>query len=201
METQNTKAGKGGKAKTLERKTETKSGYKLDEVISAFHKEVSRGHEELATFWALEALASTPSYFLKRLLIQASEDVGLADPDAVRTVISLVLGFNYCKSVSRWYVDPQAVVHAVLTLCRAKKDTTVDDLKTLTEERMGNKWHPEIPEYALDDHTARGRELRKQSGKKGWGEFYKLRRTYAPDSIYFEKLKAEFPEFVGNDEE
>jgi len=173
----------------------TKGGYPLDEVISAMHKEIRLGNEEMAVYWALESSTIAPGYTWKRVVIQTSEDVGLADPMAVRTVVALAEGWEFCKWLSRYFVDPEALVHAVIVLCRARKSSEVDDLKTLTELRMKKGFRPSIPDYAVDAHTERGRKNKK---KDDWGEFYEFRKQYLEDDgVYMKKLRTEFPEYVG----
>jgi len=176
----------------------TKNGYRLDEVISAMHKEVRLGNEEMAVFWAMEASTIAPGYTWKRVVIQASEDVGFADPEAVRTAISLAQGWDFCKWMSRFFVDPDPLVHAVMVLSRAKKSTEVDDLKVLTQLRVKHGWRPPVPEYAVDAHTARGKEL----GRTDWRLFYDFRKVYLDkEGSYMKKLRAEYPDLVGKGEE
>jgi len=174
----------------------TKNGYPLDETISAMHKEVRLGNEEMAVFWALESSTIAPGYTWKRVVIQVSEDVGIADPEAVRTVIALAGGWEFCKWLSRWFVDPEALVHAVIVMCRAKKSSEVDDLKTLVQLRVKNGWRPEVPEYAVDVHTARGKKM----GKKDWKDWYEFRKQWlgGKGGEYMEILRKEFPDYVGD---
>ena len=68
-------------AKTFSQ-TITPGGYLMGEVASAMQKEIRRGHEREALFWATELdLAGYGDYVWKRLRIIASEDVGLADTE------------------------------------------------------------------------------------------------------------------------
>lgn len=180
-------------AKAKEKQSVTKHGYPLDEVTSAMHKEIRLADEEAALFWGLELYEAAPYYFWKRVLIQAAEDVGLADPYVVVIVSALAKAWEFCKQHSRWYVDPEHVVMALLVLCRAQKSTEVDDAKTLVDERMEAGLKLEVPDYALDVHTKRGKEM----GRKGWAECYAFREKYAPGNPYMERLREEFPEAVG----
>jgi len=67
----------------------TKIGYVLGEVVSALQKSIRRGDEEGALYWSLELSESSfGQYLWRRLLIIASEDIGLADPLAL--VVTLV---------------------------------------------------------------------------------------------------------------
>jgi replication-associated recombination protein RarA len=171
----------------------TKSGYAFDEVTSSFHKEIRLGNEEAALFWGFELYEAAPYYFWKRLLIQAAEDVGLADPQIIVQLTALAQAWDFCKRHSRFYVDPQHVVMAILLIVRVKKSSEVDDYKTWVENRKKAGWKLEVESYSLDAHTARGRAM----GRKDWADFYRFRERYlTTQNAYFEKLQAEFPAFV-----
>jgi replication-associated recombination protein RarA len=144
----------------------TKRGYQLDEVVSALQKEIRRGQEETALFWAQEMMESGYfNYVWKRLAIIACEDVGMADPLAAVLVGSLWATFLQIKKVqSSPAVEGDILAFAVLYLTRAPKNREVDDFKLHVEGRKNSDWHPEVPDYALDMHTNRGRALGRDYG-------------------------------------
>jgi replication-associated recombination protein RarA len=171
----------------------TKNGYAFDEVTSSFHKEIRLGNEEAALFWGFELYEAAPYYFWKRLLIQAAEDVGLADPQVIVQLTALAQAWDFCKKHSRFYVDPEHVAMAILLLARAPKGAEVDDAKNLVEQRKKAGWRLEVEDYSLDAHTLRGRAM----GRKDWADFYRFRERYLTTrNAYFEKLQAEFPAFI-----
>lgn len=144
-----------------------KFDHQFGEVTSAMQKEIRRGDERAAVFWALLLHDVAPQYTWKRLVICAAEDVGFAAPDVVAQVNALAAGWEFCKRYSQYYVDPQSLVMAVMLLCRAAKSTEVCDLKDLTlEEIKQGKDRPILEEY-LDGHTEAG----KAAGKT-WAEWY-----------------------------
>ena len=60
------------------------------DVLSAFHKSV-RGSSDAALFWflyAVEKLGMDPMVFLRRLIVACSEDIGLANPQAMVQAVS-----------------------------------------------------------------------------------------------------------------
>ena len=60
---------------------QTQKGYEFFEVSSAFQKSIRRCMEDEALYWAIELWNSNyKEYVWKRMLIIASEDVGLAEP-------------------------------------------------------------------------------------------------------------------------
>lgn len=137
----------------------TPGGYPVDEVSSALQKSIRRGLEEDALYWCAEFYKARPHGIWKRLRIIASEDVGIASPSAALTVRALYENWKQSQDEGELYV-----VHAVLVLVHAKKSRLVDHAtiaafgprengqKTLLAKR-------DVPEYAVDKHTQRGRKL------------------------------------------
>jgi replication-associated recombination protein RarA len=99
----------------------------------------------------------SPQYAWKRVLVTAAEDIGLGDPQAVAQVYSLAAGWKVAKE-GAWYLSPHALTMAVVLLCRAKKDTTIEDLQSLTLESIKRNVKREMPDYALDQHTKVGKK-------------------------------------------
>lgn len=56
-------------------------------------------------------------------------------------------------------VDGDLLAHAVLYLCRAPKNRTVDEFAVAIILRREQGWRLEVPDYALDMHTQRGRAM------------------------------------------
>jgi replication-associated recombination protein RarA len=132
----------------------TPKGYDLHEVISALQKEIRRGKEYEAVYWARELESFNSKALWNRLRVIASEDIGLADPLA--SLIVDVLAKQYYDAVDRKNDSSRLfLVHAVLYLTRAQKSRIVDHLLAVVynDERM-----LEIPDYALDMHTVRGKK-------------------------------------------
>lgn len=148
-----------------ERRLTTAHGYPLDEVVSAMQKEIRRGHEIEAMFWAFEiARSGMVKYVWRRLGVIACEDVGLADPMAAVVVEGLRQSYFFAWETSR---RKQRVTvqlgQAVLYLARASKSREVDHATWLAANGIEGL---EIPDFALDMHTRRGREM-----GRGWPHF------------------------------
>lgn len=177
----------------------TKSGYVFGEVTSAIQKEIRLGNEEEALYWALEMEATSPTYLWKRLMVIASEDIGLAAPDVVELVNVLALGWERAKKLS-WYVSSHQVVQAVIMLCRAPKSTEIDDAINYVGERKKAGWKLEVPEYAKDMHTQAGKDRAKAEGLSRDDmerEWYLFRRDVAkiPGNRYQEMLEIMHPDW------
>jgi replication-associated recombination protein RarA len=146
----------------------TPGGYRCDEVASALQKCIRRGLADDALFWATELdLAGFGEYVWKRLRIIASEDVGLADNSAAPTISALCANWREQKKKSDTKHAPERLflVHAVLILSRSRKSRTVDHALIAMYE--AKRSHRDIPDFALDRHTAKGRALR-----RGWRHFW-----------------------------
>lgn len=152
----------------------TPGGFKVGEVASALQKCIRRGLSEEALFWATELdLTGYPEYAWKRLRIIASEDVGLAYPDAAVTIQALYQGWldQRKKKDSRHAPERLFLVHAVLILAQCPKSRLVDHALVVMYE--GDRSGREIPDFALDRHTSRGR-AKKRAWKHFWAEGAKL---------------------------
>jgi len=139
----------------------TPAGHLCGEVASALQKSIRRGHEQEALHWASELdLAGYGGYVWKRLRIIASEDVGPADSGVAVQI--RVLYENWVEARKAKEDDPLNaaifLVHAVILLARAPKSRIVDHALMVMYE--GDRAPAlEIPDYALDKHTARGRKM------------------------------------------
>ena len=139
----------------------TLGGYLNSEVSSAMQKCIRRGLEEEALFWATELdLAGYGAYVWKRLRIIASEDIGIADPSVCVQLRALYDNWNeQRKKKDHSFAERLFLVHAVLLCVRAKKSRIVDTaLITMYEARRPKR---DIPDFACDMHTTKGRKLRR----------------------------------------
>lgn len=145
-------------------------GYDVYELLSALQKDIRRGNEYEAIFWAVELEGCGKrerSTLWNRLRVIASEDIGIADP--VAPLIIDVLEKNYYSFKDK-EDDPNRVflVNAILYLAKSPKSRIVDDLLVAVYGDIKFKDKKlEIPDYALDKHTKRGREM-----GRGWEHFY-----------------------------
>ncbi|WP_395753339.1 hypothetical protein [Prosthecobacter sp.] len=162
----------------------TPGGYRCGEVASALQKCIRRGLEEDALFWATELdLAGFGEYVWKRLRIITSEDVGLAAPGLAAEVRALYDNWldQRKKKDERHGPERLYLVHAVILLARAKKSRMVDHALIVHYE--GTRCARDIPDYALDKHTARGRQ-RRRGWKHFWSEGAKLNPASDVGDIY-----------------
>jgi replication-associated recombination protein RarA len=129
-----------------------------DEVISALQKEVRRGNEENAAMLAYEMVATSPELERKlwdRLAVISVEDVGFGEVNApvlIHALEQLSCHFDYGAGDRALFA-----IHAVRYLATRQKDRSSDEMLNWMKHAVENEGvRPEIPDYALDMHTARG---------------------------------------------
>src|SRR5262245_25018687 len=134
-------------------------GYAADQVISALQKEIRRGHTENAVLLAYEMVRTSPAledYLWQRLLVIAVEDIGFGEPQAPLLVHAL---YQTVQTFDR-SVGERALfaVHAVRYLCGCPKDRASDEMLNWVMRAVeSGQVRAQIPDYALDMHTAEGR--------------------------------------------
>lgn len=140
-------------------KVETRNGIPGDEIISALQKSIRRGLEEEAVTVAYEMYITSPEFeekMWRRLLIISVEDIGFGEVNApilINTLNSMRKNFPY-KDGDR----PMFFVHAIRYLCQCQKERSSDWLKNIVIAEFENGRKPDIPDFALDMHTNRGRK-------------------------------------------
>lgn len=85
------------------------------DVLSAFHKSI-RGSSDAALFWflyAVEKLGMDPMVFIRRLIVACSEDIGLANPQAMLQAVASLDAFRKIGWPEAKYNIAQAILFAV----------------------------------------------------------------------------------------
>jgi len=145
----------------------TKHGYNFDEVASALQKSIRRGMEREAAFWGVELFNSYWKYVFNRLVVIAAEDID--DPQILQTVVSTAIWVNELKKPP----DVVVVVKLILMIVRARKNREADELANLVLMDMEEGKLLEMPDWAVDKHTKRGKALGRDL-KFFWEEGAKL---------------------------
>ena len=138
--------------------TVSKHGISADLLISAVQKCIRRGQEDLAMRFAYELYATSSFHEEKlwtRLMVIPVEDIGFGDPNAlliVRTLNEMRKTFPYGDGDRPIYF-----LYAIRYLCRCKKERSTDQIKNIIMKENEKGEIPEIPDYAVDMHTNKGR--------------------------------------------
>jgi len=137
----------------------TAGGLRADEVISTLQKSIRRADVRNAVLCAADMAATSAEldrYLWDRLHVIAVEDVGFGTPDAIATIVALDTGrqrFAYGSHDRLLFA-----IHAVRLLAGSAKDRSNDELANLVRLDVEAGARPEVPDHAIDMHTARGRE-------------------------------------------
>lgn len=100
-----------------------KKGDNHYDTISAFIKSVRGSDPDAALYWVSKMLMAgeDPRFILRRLVILASEDIGLADPHAIQVATAAVAAFDFVGMPEGYY----PISEAVLYLATAPKSNSV----------------------------------------------------------------------------
>jgi hypothetical protein len=132
--------------------------------VSQVQKACRRGQEETAIWFALELDQSGYSPWIwRRLLVIASEDVGIASTETVLLVHSLYRLWKEERAKDKKAQGGLFLTHAVLALARAPKSRVADSAYMALSDAPPRQ----VDDVALDRHTREGRRR-----GRGWAHFF-----------------------------
>ncbi len=123
---------------------------------SAMIKSLRGSDPDAALYWLTAMLegGEDPHFIFRRLLIFASEDVGLADPHAITVVNSAHDAFEKCGMPEGFYF----LSHACLHLALAPKSNSTGAIFSVAQEHREKGTRP-VPDH-LRDKTANAKKAR-----------------------------------------
>ncbi|MBI9018011.1 MAG: hypothetical protein JEZ07_12210 [Phycisphaerae bacterium] len=149
-------------------KFRTTRNYDMFEVASALQKAIRRGDARFAGYWAIELFESGyREYAWRRLLVISAEDCwGLITKEIKALYECWQMADKKRKGTGRVFLSKATVL---LAMCRKSRDADhltniVYDLQRVTNEDIDRELEnerqelKEIPDYALDMHTRRGKK-------------------------------------------
>ncbi len=100
-----------------------KAGDEHFNLISAFHKSLRGSDPDAALYWLARMLAAgeDPHYIARRMVRFASEDIGIADPQALRTALDGLQAYDFLGSPE----GELALAQSALYLATAPKSNSV----------------------------------------------------------------------------
>jgi replication-associated recombination protein RarA len=142
-------------------RVETVHGFRADELISTFQKSIRRGLTENAALVAYELYvtsAELEEHLWRRLEVISVEDVGLANPIAPALIDAL---YGMHERAVRGTGDRFLfLLHGVRLLAGSAKDRSTDEMANWVLRVVDSgEQLPEVPDFAFDMHTTRGREM------------------------------------------
>lgn len=120
------------------------------DVLSAFHKSI-RGSSDAALFWflyAVEKLGMDPMTFLRRLIAAASEDIGLANPQAMVQAVSALEAYRN----NGWPEAKLNIAQAILFAVESPKSNGVVAAISNAMAAMDEVKSAEVPLHLRDAH-------------------------------------------------
>ncbi|MBN2984798.1 replication-associated recombination protein A [Cohnella algarum] len=127
------------------------------DVLSAFHKSV-RGSSDAALYWflyAVERLGMDPMTFLRRLTVACSEDIGLANPQAMVQAVSAMEAYHRIGWPEAKYIIAQAILFAV----ESPKSNSIAATIGRMMEAMDTAGTSEVPMHLRDAHYSGAQKL------------------------------------------
>jgi putative ATPase len=107
----------------------------------------TRNDPDAALYWMTKMLLAgeDPRFVLRRLIVLASEDIGMADPNAIVVVSAAAQNFEYIGMPEGWYPIAQAVIY----LATAPKSNSVGAFWEIQEE-IGREGAGGVPIHLMD---------------------------------------------------
>jgi putative ATPase len=117
------------------------------DTISAFIKSVRGSDPDAALYWLMKMInaGEDPRFILRRLIILASEDIGLADPQGILIANAAAQNFEYIGMPEGIY----PIAHATLYLATAPKSNSVGAYFDALHEIESNGAKP-VPIHLMD---------------------------------------------------
>ncbi|MFZ9730196.1 MAG: replication-associated recombination protein A [Ilumatobacteraceae bacterium] len=124
------------------------------DVVSALIKSMRASDEKSALFWLARMLEAgdDPRFIARRLIVFASEDVGLADPASLTIATAAATAVEHVGMPEARY----NLAHAVMHLANAPKSRAVTDAITAARESLLGGASIEVPEHLRDGNSPHG---------------------------------------------
>ena len=137
----------------------TQNNKLLLEVISALQKHIRRNEEKQAMKCALELLPRYEKYFWRRLLVIVVEDIGPANPGLLQQIKTLRETYFEFRQEDKRGAEFLVLANAIVLMSRSPKCRIGDNFQAVCRKEWEAEGGVEIPDYALDCHTGRGRRM------------------------------------------
>lgn len=127
-----------------------KSGDNHYDQISAFIKSLRGSDPDAAVYWLVRMLETgeDPRFLARRMVILASEDVGLADPDALRVAVAAFQALDVIGLPEARFALAQAAVYLAL----APKSNSITTALSRADAAVAALGHAEVPAHLRDAH-------------------------------------------------
>ncbi len=151
------------------------------DLLSAFGKSLRGSDSDAALYWFARLVAAgvDPVIAVRRLIVHASEDVGLASPQAL---LQAVAALQALQQVGL----PEAripIAQAIIFVCEAPKSNSVVLALARVEEALRRVPHAQVPSWLRDRHFARdGDDASEYLYPHDFPGHY-VKQTYLPEEL------------------
>jgi putative ATPase len=146
-----------------------KNGEEHYNLISALHKSLRGSDPDAAVYWTVRMLESgeDPLYIIRRMVRFASEDVGLADPNALQVTISAKQSFEFIGPPEGYL----AIIEAAVYLALAPKSNSIYAAYNKVKADVGEYGSLPVPYHIRNAPTRLMKDI-------GYGRGYKYAHDY-----------------------
>lgn len=174
-----------------------KSGDNHYDVTSAFIKSLRGSDPDAALYWYARMVYANedPRFIVRRLLVHAAEDVGLADPNALLMAQAAALALEWVGMPEARLPIGQAILY-IATAPKSNSVLTAVDSALDTVSRMGAE---PVPNHLRDAHYKGAEKLGHGLGYKYPHEYphHYVSQNYVPNNV--QKLKFYRPSNQGRE--
>ena len=167
--------------------------------LSAFCKSLRGSDSNAALYYAMRLIEGgcDPMLVARRLVVHSSEDVGMADPNALNIATSAMVAFEHLGY-------PEGLIplsNAIIYVCEAPKSYSVKNAMLAAKEDARRVRDDNVPPY-LKDNTFGDEQTKAQSKNYKFPHEYGgyVQQQYLPDSlkdkVYYEPTENGFEKTV-----
>ena len=155
-----------------------KNGEEHYNVISAFIKSMRGSNEEAALYYLFRMLnaGEDPKFIARRIVIFASEDVGMASPHVITLAVAVFHAIERIGLPEGEY----ALAHGVVAMCQAKKSRAVADSMHTAKKMTSDYPNSKVPLHLRNAPTKLMKEL-------GYNKDYKWEADFNPEEGFLPK--------------
>ena len=152
-----------------------KNGEQHYDIISAFIKSMRGSNEEAATYYLQRMLQAgeDPKFIARRIVIFASEDIGMASPHALTLAVAAFQAIERIGLPEGEY----ALTHAAVAMCQAKKNRDIADTLATSKQMAAQHPNAQVPMHLRNAPTKLMKEL-------GYGDGYKMGVDFQPEADF-----------------
>jgi len=167
-----------------------KNGEEHYNVISAFIKSMRAGETDAALYYLARMVQAgeDPKFIARRMVIFASEDIGLAAPAALNLALSAF------QAIERVGMPEGGIIlsHVVTVLCKSTKNRQTCDAWSRAQKLASDTPNLPVPIHLRNAPTKLMKNLGYGKTKSGvsqkWEAGYNIGENYLPDDIKDQKI-------------